>query len=116
MKQSCQSGTWAKVGSGGNFRPGANWVDQSTSRAIDTTYYNNSGYFIQLAITTVATHNMFCGLFVNNIFIGFTQFTPSGGGGTSQMTGIVPNGSSYAVRNLGGNGCGGGIITWGELI
>jgi hypothetical protein len=82
----------------------------SSGRAMGTTYTNSTGKPIAVMFAPGASGNLFCAALIDGNVVEYTQFTPSGGGGTSSFFIMVPNGSTYQMRNDGNAG----ISYWWE--
>lgn len=89
---------------------GQTWQDVTASRAMNTTYTNNSGKPISVSVRGTASGNsgtLF--LYINNILMCANSASPWF---AVSATGIVPNGNTYKVTADGGVG----YSYWLELI
>jgi hypothetical protein len=93
--------TWTSA-AGGGFGVGQTLTNYSSSgRAMGTTYTNSTGKPIAVMFTPVASGSLFCAALIDGNVVEYTQFTPSGGGGCSAFFIMVPNSSTYQMRNDG---------------
>ena len=76
----------------------------SSGRAMGTTYTNSTGKPIAVMFNPGASANLFCSALIDGNVVEFQQFTPSGGGGCAAFFIMVPNGSTYQMRNDGNAG------------
>jgi hypothetical protein len=83
---------------------GQTWQDMSGSRALGTTYTNNTGKPIQIAVTT--STGTATTLTVGGVAVG--RYSQETGGRGTQLTAIVPNSTSYIAE-------GGVLLYWAEL-
>jgi hypothetical protein len=91
---------------------GQTWQDVKASRALDSTYTNNTGKPIVVHITVTSTSpGGSCGITVGSIFLNGT--TLDAANVWIHQTAIVPNGSTYSVTLTGlGTKT---ILNWSEL-
>lgn len=75
------------------------WTNVTASRATGTTYTNSTGKPIMVVVTPIASGAMIGTFNINGSAVGVVQHTPSGGGGGSPFSYIIPNGSTYSVTN-----------------
>jgi len=96
--------TWTSA-AGGGFGVGQTLTNFSSSgRAMGTTYTNSTGKPIAVMFNPGASGNLFCSALIDGNVVEFQQFTPSGGGGCAAFFIMVPNGSTYQMRNDGNAG------------
>jgi len=105
---------WVSATPVGGIGNGQTWQDVTGSRALGTTYTNNTGKPIMVVVTNY--NGGANGVFLQ-ITVGGVQILNNGGwpGGGNPMyatgTVIVPNGVTYSASNSGG----GGLNKWVEL-
>jgi hypothetical protein len=78
---------------------GQTWQNVAASRAVGTTYTNSTGRPITVLFSPNASGGLITYANLNGVSLAFVQFTPSGGGGASPFTLIVPNGATYSFAN-----------------
>jgi hypothetical protein len=100
--------SWAAVAGFGVGQTLTNY--SSSGRAMGTTYTNSTGKPIAVMFNPIASANLFCSALIDGNVVEFQQFTPSGGGGCAAFFIMVPNGSTYQMRNDGNAG----ISNWYE--
>jgi hypothetical protein len=92
---------------------GQTWQDVTSSRAKTTTYTNSTGRPIQVSVNVnlQGTGQALNSLIVNGLVVGYQTQNTAGiqSGITSQLTAIVPAGSTYSVTGQGT------ITSWFEL-
>jgi hypothetical protein len=98
------NGTIWVSGVAGDIGIGQTWQDMSGSRALETTYTNNTGKPIQIAVTT--STGTATTLTVGGVVVG--RYSQETGGRGTQLTAIVPNSTSYIAQ-------GGVLLYWAEL-
>ena len=91
--------SWATVSGYGVGQTLTNYT--SSGRAMSTTYTNSTGKPISVMFSPNASANLFCSALIDGNVVEFQQFTPSGGGGCAAFFIMVPNGSTYQMRNDG---------------
>ena len=91
--------SWATAGGYGVGQTLTNF--SSSGRAMGTTYTNSTGKPISVMFNPVASGSLFCSALIDGNVVEFQQFTPSGGGGCAAFFIMVPNGSTYQMRNDG---------------
>jgi hypothetical protein len=94
--------SWATAGGYGVGQTLTNY--SSSGRAMGTTYTNSTGKPISVMFNPGASGNLFCSALIDGNVVEFQQFTPSGGGGCAAFFIMVPNGSTYQMRNDGNAG------------
>lgn len=85
-----------------NLRPvgvGQTWQDFTASRALNTTYTNNAGRPIQIAVwAEAAAVGQYATMLIGGVGVGFVGASGAiNNGGNAQLTAIVPNGATYRV-------------------
>jgi hypothetical protein len=78
---------------------GQTWTNVTGSRATGTTYTNSTGKPIMVVVTPVASGTLIGTFNINGSAVATVQHTPSGGGGGSPFSLIIPNGNTYSVTN-----------------
>jgi hypothetical protein len=96
---------------------GQTWQDVTGSRALSTTYTNSTGKPIQvnawMAVSGSPAGNVDAGLTVGGVVVMFASnyFNAAAGNRFANVTGIVPNGTTYSVTAP----TGAGTLNWVEL-
>jgi hypothetical protein len=88
--------TWASISA---FGSGQTWTNVTGSRATGTTYTNSTGKAIMVVVTPVASGSLIGTFNIAGSGVGVVQFTPSGGGGGSPFSYVIPDGVTYSVTN-----------------
>jgi len=105
--------TWTSATPAGGLGVSQTWQNVTSSRALATTYTNNTGKPIQVAIsagngTSSNTMTVTC----NSLAILTAKVVYSAEGGNVPFTFIVPNLGTYSIAQSGSSGT---IATWYEL-
>jgi hypothetical protein len=87
------------------------WTNVTSTRTTGVTYTNTAGRPIMVAVTPTAAGGLIGAFNINGSVVAGVQHTPSGGGGASAFSYIIPNGATYSVTNLGNFT----ILYWWEL-
>jgi hypothetical protein len=87
---------------------GQTWTDVAASRAIVTTYTNNTGRPIMVYIAMAQSTSNACVFDVDGVTVSGTAH--NGGNGNSNVQCIVPAGSTYRISNGSWP-----FVTWMEL-
>ena len=90
-------GTQEKAASGFVLGYGQIWYNVTSSRALLTTYTNNTGRPIQVFIRMAGSTSNALVFRVDGVDISVTSH--NGGSGTSCVSCIVPTGSTYSISN-----------------
>jgi hypothetical protein len=101
--------TWTSAAPSG-IGIGQTWQDLTSSRVFGTTYTNNTGYPIMVAIAATVLNTATWTVMVAGLQI--IQMSGSGASANADVTGtfIVPNGATYIA-----NGSGSSLSRWSEL-
>ena len=86
---------------------GQTWQNVTGSRSSGTTYTNNTGKPIMIAVTSSGGSSGFS-LYIDNMLIVTNYSTYNSGGPSHGITAIIPNGSTYRAT-------GGSLVNWAEL-
>jgi hypothetical protein len=78
---------------------GQTWTNVTGSRTTGTIYTNSTGKPIMVVVTPVASGGLVGTFNIGGVAVAVVQHTPSGGGGASPFSFIIPNGITYSVTN-----------------
>ena len=96
---------------------GQTWQNVTASRALATTYTNNTGKPILVNVVQYngGANGVFITLIVDGVIVNRDGGWPGGGNPMyANVSGIVPNGSTYRAEATGGNATG-SLNNWSEL-
>lgn len=104
--------TWVSGAISAGIGEGQTWQNLTSSRALNTTYTNDTGRAICVYVLGVMiTNGAHIGITVNGVLFRGTGY-PSTGNGVASPIVIVPNGATYRAEISPG---GGTLSTWAEL-
>lgn len=78
---------------------GQTWTNVTSSRSTGTTYTNSTGSPIFVSVSPTPSGGLVGTFNINGSAVAVAQNTPSGGGGGSGFTFIIPNNDTYSVTN-----------------
>ena len=104
------------LGIGGD---GYAWVDEKANRALETTYTNTNGKPIMLIVScsNKSSENNYAVVYVDGLLISRHRVYSDGGAGAYHQNSsvIIPNGSTYSVKDNDGAGVSTQLVSWLEL-
>jgi hypothetical protein len=109
--------TWESATPAGGIGIGQTWQNVTGSRALGTTYTNSTGKPILVNVVQYngGANGVFITLTIDGVMVDRDGGWPGGGNPMyANVSGIVPNGSTYSAAATGGNATG-SLNNWAEL-